>query len=131
MRAATAMLLLAILLPALAPSARAQDTVAVTLRFGAGHDLASNRACAVHVAPGADAIAVLDAAIAQVCITSYARTGAAGATRLTCLNAVCETYGGVLSWAQFHDGVAAERRLEAFSATEGAVLGFAYGVIPR
>lgn len=131
MRLLLAPLLLALLLPALAPLGAASDTVAVTLRFGVGHDLQTNRACVVHVAPGADAIAVLDAAIAEVCITSYARSGAAGATRLTCLNALCETYGGVLGWSQFHDGALAPRHLEAFSAAEGAILGFAYGVMPR
>jgi hypothetical protein len=123
--------LLALLPTAFAPSAASEDTVAVTLRFGAGYDLEANRACVVHVAPGADAIAVLDEAMQELCVSGYARAGDAGATRLTCLNGICETYGMALNWAQFQDGALVERRLETFSAAEGVVLGFAYGVIPQ
>lgn len=123
-------LCLLLLAPLLAPAAASEDTVAVTLRFGAGYDLEANASCVVRVAPGADAIAVLDEALRTVCIAGYARAGDAGATRLTCLNRVCETYGMALNWAQFQDGELVERRLETFSAAEGVVLGFAYGVIP-
>lgn len=123
--------LLVLLVPAFVPAAASADTVAVTLRFGVGQDAESNRSCVLHVAPGANAIAVLDEAMRLFCISGYARSGGSGATRLTCLNNLCETHGMVLNWAQFQDGTLVERRLEAFSASEGVVLGFAYGVMPQ
>ena len=118
------------LLLTFAPPAASEDGVTVTLRYGFVHDAAAARSCTVEVAPGADAFAVLDAAVRTLCVMQYAHAGTSGATRLTCLNGVCETHGAALNWAQFHDGELAPRNLYAFSAAEGAVLGFAYGPIP-
>ena len=130
MRPMASVLLALALLPLFAPPAASEDGVTVTLRYGLVHDAGAIRSCDVRVPAGANAFAVLDAAVPSLCVAQYAWEGASGAARLTCLNDVCEAHGAALNWAQFHDGEPAARNLYAFSASEGAVLGFAYGPIP-
>lgn len=107
--------------------AQAQD---VTVKFGvsAGYWAPTGAICPVSVAPGADGVAVLNAALAKGCITSYDTVSFGGKPFLSCLDGVCQQADGLVTfWAMFDSSpVPAEYGLAEFRADEGDELVFAY-----
>lgn len=131
----TISLALLLLLPlAFAPAAEANTPlVNITFRYGFGVDSDKSFSCALKVPAGASGVDVIHHAFAVKCINGYAREGATGSSRLTCLNNHCESDTiGLVGWVQYHDGVKqSAARLEKFSAGEGSMLSFAYAPGPR
>lgn len=104
-------------------------TVSMTLRIAAGGNPGAVKTCPVSVPAGANGKAVLDAAVASRCITSY-QTNSGGAY-LTCIDPgaapVCEVGDGLVTfWAIYVDGRTAEQGILGFSAAQGRQLTFAY-----
>ena len=89
--------------------------------------------CNVSVVGGASGVAVLQAADASGCITSYAVTNQYGfGTWLECINSDCEiprnsqAHGLVTYWRQSVNGVSTCYGLDGFEAAQGKELGFSY-----
>lgn len=118
-------------LAALATPAHAAD-VTVGFALSVGTYAPTGAACPVSVPAGADGIAVLDAAVARACITSYSTVTYPGfGTFVTCIDNVCGQPGTGTAgtyWNMYENGVSTGYGVDGFSAGAGDELGFAYRV---
>jgi hypothetical protein len=124
-----ALVLAAVALAATAVPAHASD-VTVSLAVSAGRYAPTGAACALSVPAGATGVDVLDAAVAQHCVTSYDTVTYPGfGTFLTCLDEVCGNGGtGTVGtyWNMYENGASTAYGVDGFSAADGDELGFAY-----
>lgn len=127
----TRITLAALALAAVATPAHAAD-VTVSLALSAGRHAPTGSACTLTVPAGADGIAVLDAAVARACITSYQTVTYPGfGTFVTCVDSVCGQSGtGTVGtyWNMYENGVSTGYGVDGFTADAGDELGFAYQV---
>src|SRR2546428_1357163 len=126
--------LVALSLAAFSPARSAANvTVVLSVDYGAraGAQSTGSAACPLSVPQGSDGIAVLNAAVANRCISSYSTTFGGG--YITCVSGVCE---GRLNaavpvcayWAIISTDVnAMNNGILAFSADNGDVLELSYG----
>ena len=80
--------------------------------------------CNVTVPVGSDGAAVLDAAVASGCISSWSGTTYDFGTFVDCIDGICSappTY-----WAMSLNGVSTDYGISDYGATNGDVLGFDY-----
>ena len=120
-------LLSALLLALLAPAAGASvDTVNVRLELRENHLLLpTTTSCDLAVPAGADAGAVLDAAVLSGCISSWAYTADPQFGRyVTAINGKAD--GPAFYWAYYENGLPATHGIDYAAAAEGQVFGFAY-----
>ena len=118
-------------LAALATPAHAAD---VTVQFSVtvGAYAPTGAACTLTVPAGADGLAVLNAAVARACITSYdTQTFPGFGTFVTCINNVCGQPGnGTIGtyWNMYENGVSTSYGVDGFTSNAGDELAFAYRV---
>jgi hypothetical protein len=121
--AATAVALAATALPAHA------STTTVTFGLSAGAYAPTGAACPLTVPAGADGVAVLDAAVAAHCITSYHTVSFGSLGRFVdCIDDVCgEALGAAGTyWGMYENGAATAYGVDGFTADSGDELVFAY-----
>jgi hypothetical protein len=113
-----------------AAPAHADANVTVSLALSAGTYVPTGAACALSVPAGADGIAVLDAAVAAHCITSYdTQTFVGIGTYVSCIDSVCArtlTGNAGTYWEMTENGAATAYGVDGFTAGAGDVLGFDY-----
>lgn len=121
--------LVAVVVAALgAPSAQAAN-VTVRLGVSAGTYAPTGELCALSIPADANGVAVLDAAVAAGCITSYETTTSSFGTYLSCLNDVCgDTTSGLYLtyWSMYENGAYTDYGVDGFRAADGDELTFAY-----
>jgi len=113
------------------PSAASASGVPVRLEVSVGHHSPPGplyASCEVTVPAGADGLAVLDAAVASGCISSYETSEFAGFGRyVACIDAVCQVADGLVSfWALFYEDAFAETGIEGFEAAAGRQIELTY-----
>ena len=109
--------------------AHAESAVTVNLALSAGTYAPTGAACALSVSAGADGLAVLDAAVAAHCITSYETQSFPFGTYVSCIDSVCAsvlTGNAGTYWEMTENGAATAFGVDGFSADSGDVLGFDY-----
>lgn len=108
--------------------AHASDVV-VTFGVSAGTYAPTGAACPLTVPLGANGIAVLNAAVANGCITSYQAQSFDFGTFVSCIDEVCgQTVAGTAGtyWNMYENGVSTFYGVDGFSADNGDELSFAY-----
>ena len=127
----TRILVAAAAVVALATPAHAAD-VSVQFGLSAGTYAPTGVACTLSVPAGADGIAVLDAAVANLCIVSYHTVTFPGfGTFVDCINEVCGNAGtGSVGtyWNMYENGGSTAYGVDGFVANSGDELVFAYQV---
>ncbi|MDQ1712683.1 MAG: hypothetical protein QOE45_2133 [Frankiaceae bacterium] len=113
-----------------AAPAHAATTVPVSFSLSAAAYAPTGAACGLTIDQGADGIAVLDAAVAAHCITSYAVVTFPGfGTFVSCIDEVCGTaLTGTTGtyWNMYENGASTAYGVDGFVADAGDDLGFAY-----
>lgn len=113
---------------ALSP-ASAASTVSVSFTKSVGAAGVAAQPCAVKVAPGANGIAVLDAAVTKGCIDSYKVERYSFGAFISCIDDVCGAPAealGLTYWAMSENGKTTDYGVEDFRAAAGDTLDFAY-----
>lgn len=116
------------------PAARA-DNVEVKFGISAGYWLPTGAACTVSVPAGASGVAVLDAALANLCIAEYSlRYFTCCGNFVYSINFVPGPVDGdplgTTFWMMFENGAATGYGVDGFSADPGDELVFAYAAWP-
>lgn len=115
----TVLALLALSL-ALVPAAQATGNVTVLVKISAGTYLAPGELCPVSVPAGANGAAVLDAAVAARCITSWHGIDYGFDTFVDCIDGVCgHDTGEVDPSLQYFEGTYWEFSVNEHSASTG------------
>lgn len=134
LRIAVACAVLAVSLATGAPAQATSSTVVFSAAFGASaatHAAARPAAaCEVTVADGADGGAVLDAAVASGCISSYAVKSFDFGSLLHCIDRVCGDADPLRAacwyWSMHLNGVPTDYGIDGYRAANGDVLSFVF-----
>ena len=112
--------------PVALPFAHAEESVTATLVVDLLHpSLPDHAACDVTVAAGADVGDLLDAAVAQGCISSWEHSEFAGFGRyVTCIDGICEAV--LTFWAFRVDGQFWDAGIDDTTVEAGSTYQFTY-----